>query len=293
LKTNNNKIAVLLAAYNGMDFIEEQLGSILKQSKVDVHLFVSVDLSSDGTHELCEEMASKHSNISLLPYGERFGGAAKNFYRLIRDVDFSGFEYVALADQDDVWLENKLARAVECIEDRGLDAYSSDVMAFWADGAQKLVKKSYAQTQYDYFFESAGPGCTYVFAAGAIDKFKTFADKHGGKVQEVELHDWMIYAFFRASGLKWHIDNCGSMLYRQHASNQFGSNNGLSSFIKRFTMVKDKWYRNEVEKIYNLVGQEDSRFSLNRPFLVVNFYKLRRRLRDKLFIVFFLASGVF
>lgn len=43
------KVAVLLAAYNGMAWIEAQLDSILKQANVCVSVFISVDTSSDGT----------------------------------------------------------------------------------------------------------------------------------------------------------------------------------------------------------------------------------------------------
>ena len=43
------KVAVLLAAYNGMQWIEEQLTSILGQSAVDVTVYISIDPSTDGT----------------------------------------------------------------------------------------------------------------------------------------------------------------------------------------------------------------------------------------------------
>lgn len=44
-----NNIAVLLATYNGIQYIEEQLNSILNQSNVNVVVFISDDLSTDGT----------------------------------------------------------------------------------------------------------------------------------------------------------------------------------------------------------------------------------------------------
>ena len=123
-------IAVLLAAYNGTKWIGEQLTSIINQSDVTVDVFVSVDLSEDGTYEWCLLQASIYPNIIVLDYGERFGGAAKNFFRLIHDVDFSGYDYIALSDQDDVWLVNKLSRGVDVIRSNCLDAFSSDVIAF-------------------------------------------------------------------------------------------------------------------------------------------------------------------
>lgn len=84
------KIAVLLAAYNGMQWIEEQVASILGQQAVDVTIHISVDLSDDGTEEWCEELAAANGRVILLARAGRFGGAARNFFRLIRDVDLHG-----------------------------------------------------------------------------------------------------------------------------------------------------------------------------------------------------------
>ena len=98
------KVAVLLAAYNGMKWIDEQIQSILNQKQVSVDIHISVDVSTDGTYEHCLQLASQYSNIYVLPYGVRYGGAARNFYRLIRDVDLTGYDFVSFADQDDIWL---------------------------------------------------------------------------------------------------------------------------------------------------------------------------------------------
>ena len=63
-----SNIAVLLAAYNGMQWIEEQIDSILNQRNVDVTIFISVDLSTDGTYEWCQALQKKNPRIVVLPY---------------------------------------------------------------------------------------------------------------------------------------------------------------------------------------------------------------------------------
>ena len=165
-KPKHNKkvpsIAVLLSAFNGIRWIESQIKTILAQKNVSIEIFISIDISIDKTYELCCLLSKKNKNITLLPYGKRFGGAAKNFYRLIRDVDISKFDYIALSDQDDIWDKNKMYQASRIIEKNNLGGYSSDITAFWANGRKKIEKKSFPQKKYDYYFESAGPGCTYV-----------------------------------------------------------------------------------------------------------------------------------
>jgi len=296
--TSNNrllrKVAVLLAAFNGMKWINEQINSIVHQENIELILFVSVDLSDDGTYEFIQKLALVHQNIQILPYGERFGGAAPNFFHLIKDVEFSGFDYVAFADQDDIWMENKLSHAIAKIESKNLDALSSDVIAFWPDGRERLVKKSYSQKQFDYYFEAAGPGCTYVFKQSALSKFKVFLQQNWQQINEVDLHDWMIYSYFRAQSMKWLIDEEPLMRYRQHEENQVGFNSGFSAYSKRIGMVNGGWYRGQVLKIVRLLQlRNESEFNLSRWFLIKNFLELRRRPRDAYALVIMLLLGVF
>ena len=98
------KIAVCLAAFNGTHWLTEQLDSILAQTGVAVTVFVSVDVSNDGTEDWVDVRAQADSRIVVLPHGENFGGAARNFFRILREVDLSKFDYVSFADQDDIWL---------------------------------------------------------------------------------------------------------------------------------------------------------------------------------------------
>ena len=288
------RIAVLMASYNGTQYIKEQIESILEQRGVEVHLFISVDLSTDDTYEVCCKYEQKHQNLTVLNYGESFEGAAKNFYRLIRDVNFSDYEFVALSDQDDFWHSTKLSHAVEIMRDYASDAYSSSVTAVWSDGREKLVKKSNNQKEFDYYFESAGPGCSYVFRRQALQEFKDFLINKWNKLNSVEFHDWLIYAFFRSRNMPWHIDSNLLIRYRQHKSNQFGANFGLKAYIKRINMIYSGWYRSEVEKIYNVVGVQSSQvFNLDKRFLIRNFYQLRRRNRDVIFLLLMILIGLF
>jgi rhamnosyltransferase len=287
-------VVVLLSAYNGIKWIEEQITSILSQKNISIEIFISIDLSNDRTYEWCQNLAGENTHIKVLPYGERFGGAAKNFFRLIRDVDFSYCDYIALSDQDDIWDSGKLHHAIRAIKQDNLDGYSSDVTAFWSNGREELVKKSFPQKKLDYFFEAAGPGCTYVLKQQSAQKFKKFLNNNWEYVNLVELHDWMIYAYFRSQGMKWKIDNKLLMRYRQHDHNQFGLNSGLKAYLIRFNKIKTKWYRNEIRKIIYLLNESsEQNISLKRLFLIKNFWHLRRRPRDVTILLFMIIFKIF
>lgn len=297
VKNDSKKVypscAVLLAAYNGEKWIGEQLETILKQIGVDVSIYISVDWSTDGTYKLCEKWCVQDARVKLLSYGERFGGAGKNFYRLIRDVDTAGFDMVAFADQDDLWLDDKLLSAWEKISTGVCQIYSSDVIAFWEGGHRAIIKKSYPQVTYDYLFEAAGPGCTYVFSESAFVMAKDFIVKNYVKCCDITFHDWLIYAYFRYHKVNWYIDDRPKMLYRQHESNQVGANNNFTAYIKRLNSVRVHWYRNQIISIAQLVTDFPVEKLTSRSFLLNNIGKLRRRQRDRVALAVMVALGIF
>jgi len=285
------KFAVLMSAYNGMNWIEEQVSTILNQKEVEVNLFISVDLSSDGTAEWVNAMANVSHNVHMLSYGERYGGAGPNFYRLIRDVDLSGFDYISFADQDDIWFDDKLIRSCSFIGSKKYDAYSSDVIAFWSDGRKELIKKSHKQREYDFLFEAAGPGCTYVFSRRLALDLKKFISHTN--VSSIDLHDWLCYAFSRSRGYTWFIDSVPSMLYRQHSGNQVGSNSNINAYIKRFFLIKNNWYRNQVETLASVIGYDFIKKVISNKFLLRHVLSLRRRLRDRIALFFIIIFGIY
>ena len=298
----HKKIAVLLASYNGVKYIKEQVDSILNQKEVDVTIFISDDLSTDKTIEYLQDIYKDFKNIVYLPSGSKFGGAGKNFFRLIRDVDFSSFDFISFVDQDDIWYEDKLIRAIKTIEDKQLDAYSSNVLAFWEDGKEMIINKSSSQARYDYLFEAAGPGCTYVLKKDLAIFLQKFISENWEDVNKVELHDWFIYAFARENNYKWHIDEKPSMRYRQHTSNQVGANDGLKAKLKRLKKVFSSWYREEIIKIIKVLRLENkykfSKYILNKSYLnnlllLKYSFEFRRNKKEKLFLSLLILLGIF
>lgn len=285
------KIAVLLAAYNGMQWIEEQLNSILAQSAVDLTVFISIDPSSDGTEAWCTQYAALHECVKVLPDSGVFGCASRNFFRLLRDVNLEAYEYVAFADQDDVWHENKLQWAINSIQARKVDAYSSNVVAFWPDGRTRLLDKAQPQAAWDFLFEAAGPGCTYVITRRMATPLKARMLASWIDLQDVSLHDWYCYAFARSHNFKWFIDPKPSMRYRQHERNQIGANIGFSSLIARYKTIHDGWWFSQVRLIAALIGKDTDPFvqrwirlgRLQLLRLSLSAWKCRRRRRDRIF----------
>ena len=293
---NLPKFAVLLTVFNGMKFIEKQVYSILNQKYVSLDLFVSIDHSTDGSYEWFVDISKKYNKkIKILPYGEKFGSSGKNFFRIINDVNFNSYDYIALSDQDDIWHLNKLQRACNIIKTNNVEGYSSNVIVLKANETKKNLIKSHTQKQFDYFFESAGPGCTYVFKRNSIIKFKSFIKEKSKKINKFVFHDWLIYAFFRANKMAWFIDSKAMMDYRSHTSNVIGPNTDLKAYFKRFKMILNGFYFSQFVLISSLFSDKKNlRFCTKKLFLIKNFWQLRRSPLDAfillLFLLFFYSS---
>lgn len=301
-------IAVLLATYNGLRWLPEQVDSILGQQGVNVRLIVSDDVSTDGTIEWLQALAARDARVTLLPQKGPYGSAARNFYRLLHDADFSDADYISFADQDDVWHADKLARAVTLLQEGKAVAVSTNVTAFWSDSRRQLVNKAQPQQAYDYLFEAAGPGCTYVlslpFAYAVQNQLKAFST---AGVDLPAYHDWLCYALCRALGERWIIDAIPSMEYRQHGSNEIGVNDGVQAGQARVRKIATGWYRREVLRLANMglsLRPDDKSLAtlvlrlqrgnwLDRAILACSVGRLRRRLRDRLTLAALFLSGLF
>ena len=75
--SNKRKVLILLATYNGQEYIEKQLDSILAQTDVDIEILISDDNSTDNTLSLVNNYVSRNK-ISIL-YNEKKAGASSNF----------------------------------------------------------------------------------------------------------------------------------------------------------------------------------------------------------------------
>jgi glycosyltransferase involved in cell wall biosynthesis len=100
-------ISVAVATYNGSAFLREQLDSIYSQTYKNLEVVVCDDKSTDNTAAILDE----YSKLYALKYhvNDKNLRVVKNFERAI---NLCSGEYVALCDQDDVWLPDKIEKSL-------------------------------------------------------------------------------------------------------------------------------------------------------------------------------------
>jgi len=284
----DQKIIILLAAFNGEQFITQQLKSLLYQTIQPNKIAVNIDQSSDKTESIVKEFAKTNPEIQILNFNKRFGSAATNFIDLLKNTDLKSFEYIALSDQDDLWKEDKLEKAIHKLE-QGYDGYSSNVEAFWKGGRKKVLVKNQPQQKLDHLFESAGPGCTFVLTKRLALSLQEFL-KRGQFDQLDNYHDWLIYAYARSNVFKWHIDSYPGVEYRQHNANVFGANVGIRAFISRIRRVLDGEGFDFAFRLMKELSVQNSFIRSLFPVSRINLLRLafqckqcRRRWRDQIY----------
>lgn len=234
---NSKKIVVLLSTYNGEQYLEEQLESILRQkTEHQVDLLIRDDGSFDGTIKILKSYEEKYAPRIRILYEENIG-YIKSFFELIQKAE--GYDYYALSDQDDVWLENKIETAVarcEACAYEGPLLYGSssflvnDQLEIMGETQKDLKGVTWDNLLIQNFF----PGHTQVFNDALCRILKDNID-----CSKIYVHDfWITYMAFLFG--KAIFDNQSHTLYRQHGTNTVG-----------FGRNRLEWIRERVKRVGN------------------------------------------
>lgn len=296
------KVAVLLATYNGSDYIRSQINTILGQEGVSIDLYIRDDGSFDST---CEEINCYmyDERVHILCDNVKTGSAAGNFFRLLDNIKNFNYSYVAFADQDDVWFPEKIINAIRLIEHTNADAYSSNLISF-DNGLQEsyFINKYSRWAKFDYLFQGASAGCTYVLSSKATVLLVNVLNNFLTSFPVGYSHDWLIYAICRSHNLKWIHDNRAYIAYRQHGRNAFGAMPGFQGVLMRFKLARSGWYREQIQwnRQFLLQTRDELRvlnavknFKLiDRLYLIINVLKFRRSKKDCFLIAMLFLLGL-
>jgi glycosyltransferase involved in cell wall biosynthesis len=228
------KVIILLATFNGEEFLREQLNSYRNQSHENWELFVSDDHSTDRTVELIEAFAKLVPQRVTVRQGPG-QGFWRNFLSLVCHCDIDG-DFFAYSDQDDVWAADKLARAI-----RKLGEVPSDTPALYFSRTE-LISREGSLLGYSPLFtrpstfqnalvQNIGGGNTMVF--NRLAKSALAAAPEG---ISVTAHDWWTYQVVTGIGGVAHFDPYPTLKYRQHGGNLLGANRGLHQRLHRFSL---------------------------------------------------------
>lgn len=236
---NSERVDVILATYNGMCYLEELLDSILNQTHKNITIFVSDDGSTDGTWDIVLNYSARDPRV--IPISNvRQGGVINNFNNALRN---STSQYIMFADQDDVWLDDKVQSMLSAIKLEELSVGNLKPALVFSDltvvdsklgvigssfyRSNKLDPSNNKKLRY-ILWRSTVYGCTVIFNRRLFVK--------SGLVPDCSpMHDQWFALQAILHGKIAYLEQ-QTILYRQHENNVVGSHN--KNFISKLLNAK-------------------------------------------------------
>ena len=255
-KENTAHVAILMCTRNGAAFLAEQLESIAEQTHTNWSLVVSDDGSTDATVDIVKAFAASHRQPTTIRNGPGRGVCA-NFLSLANDPTIEA-DFFAFCDQDDVWYQDKLERALArlatvCDDVPGVYCGRTELVSI--DGHPRGLSPLFARSPafQNALVQSLGGGNTMVFNRAA----KTMLERVG--IIDVVLHDWWVYQLVSAAGGKVFYESQPVLKYRQHSNNLIGSNQGWPARLIRIRMMLlgrfREWNETNISALHRLPTQ--------------------------------------
>lgn len=239
----NTTVDIILATYNGSEYLVEQLESIARQSYTNWHMYVGDDGSTDSTSRILLSFYDLYpGKMTLLPSCQRLGVTA-NFSKIL---GYSRSNYILLADQDDIWIDQKIERMLAAMQ-TAEQIYGqntpllvhSDLILIDAAGTQtspsfwrhQHISPLYGQSLKNCMVQNTVTGCACIVNRALLDKALPIP-------QEAIMHDWWLAMTAAALGKIIAISD-RTVLYRQHDKNHTGAKSwSLSHMMKQLKTGK-------------------------------------------------------
>lgn len=293
----SNKILILMATYNGERYIDQQLESIAMQTYRDWELWVRDDGSSDDTLSIVHGFAKDYpGQVRIIEDNYNSLGPCRNFAKLMQlAVEESEAEYIALCDQDDVWLAEKLSLELEKLQKLPSDQPKlvfSDLEVVDENG-EVLHPSFWEMESYD---PVAGVRIPALLSRNVVTGCTILMNRHLLETavpipMAAPIHDWWLALVASVFG---NIDHVSSSLvrYRQHGHNAIGAKgrgtfvNGLVAFFlhpwKRYSEVtyQHRVQAQQASALLDLIPDKQELHALVSRFSKVRNSNLLQRIRN-------------
>lgn len=250
------KINIIMATYNGENYIENQILSLLQQTYKNWQLIIHDDGSTDKTLEIIRLYMEKDERIKLIEDNIIGLKVGKNFLHALKE---STADYVVFADQDDIWLENKLEELITTMlkKEKNQDipclVYCDAYVWNLENGIQDVsVAGKVNSNLSDFIMLNGGyQGCSIMINKKLIELTKNYQ----GIIYH---HDDLVSLLAHTFGKVYFIPK-KLMLYRQHNLAVTGNKN---------------FKRNIFYKLFNNAGYVISSKHYDAKLAFYNLYKL-------------------
>lgn len=230
---NKEIIDIVMPTYNGEKYLKEQIDSILNQSYKDIRLIISDDGSKDSTVQILKEYEEKDERVKVYVQPQNLG-VVGNIEFLLKKVENP---YYMLADQDDVWLPEKVEKSLEKLKQENADLVFGDLEVvdkelntmYPSFGDFMLLNRKinkYINSDRLNYLYNCVTGCTTLAKKETIEKILPLPTK-----SKYLIHDHWIGIMASLNGKLAYMPE-KYIKYRQHGNNEVGTNKISHGFEK-------------------------------------------------------------
>ncbi|WPC09061.1 glycosyltransferase [Globicatella sp. PHS-GS-PNBC-21-1553] len=274
------KVLVILSAYKGEKYIEEQINSILSQKYVEVDLYIRDDGSNSEYNNIISKFNKLYpKSVIFLEKGENLK-PAKSFMTALSNSYNEIYEYFLFADQDDIWLPDKIYEGIKFIEENSKKS-NANILYFSSstliDNNLNSIGENIVTRVFSFsesLIRNNVQGATIIMN----NNFVHYINNH--KFDVMMMHDMWIHQVAQAIEAEIFVDERSFLLYRQHENNVLGMNTSIFTKIKSklaFILRGNNNLRRRMAKnLLDEYGNEISQEKLDLLELIVSeevFYK--------------------
>ncbi|MDB5275225.1 MAG: alpha-L-Rha alpha,3-L-rhamnosyltransferase [Ferruginibacter sp.] len=206
---NHPLISILLCTYNGADYLEEQIQSLLHQTYPNIEIIISDDASTDKTSNILKKYTS-NPKITI-NFNEKNVGLQRNIGVA---AALSNGRFICFSDQDDYWLPRKVERLFNSIGSYSLVYSDSKLVDSKGNSLNKNLsdfrKLQDVMDSKGFSVDNAVSGHSMMATRELLNVALPIPEEH--------FHDWWIAVqASNLNGIKYLDEKL--TLYRQHTKN--------------------------------------------------------------------------
>lgn len=208
MNDGNPLISVVIPVFNRKEYITDAVKSVISQSYRNWEIILVDDGSSDGSIEICQDLASDHEKISFYSRDRAPKGAptCRNI-----GISHSKGEYVQFLDSDDTLFPDKFQRQLDMIKSskEAVDIIHGSFIEKREDNGKErvIITRSFEQPHMNLIF-SLGNTCANLFSKNGLEQVNGWSeDRKSG--QEPDL----MFRMYK-SGVNTIVDSIPSTFIR-------------------------------------------------------------------------------
>lgn len=272
-------ISVAMAVFNGDRYINEQLDSILRQTKLPDEVVITDDSDNDNTYRIINNYISEYKSVKwvYLKNEERLGYC----YNFFKAISLTSGDIVFLSDQDDIWELDKIEKMSDCmLKDNDIKCLCSKYRYIDKDGnaigkaheystnisyiLNSKTKMYFKLDMKEYFKILAFPGMCFAITRELVDELNLLLNKVNR--EEIVYHD-LVISFLAAKDNRFYIYNDVLCNYRMHGDNAIG----VDEYNNKDKQDRVEWLENLIKSQRNILSYTSSLSETNKELDYKNY----------------------